>query len=75
MGRSQESLVTAPDCSYQMGRKEELCLQGLEVSWSNGAQYRQLSISLNRHRDEDVVAEESGAVPEASRALHAAMEL
>lgn len=47
MDRSQESLVTAPDCSYQMGRKEELCLQGLEVSWSNGAQYRQLSISIN----------------------------
>ena len=47
MDRSQESPVTAPDCSYQMGRKEELCLQGLEVSWSNGAQYRQLSTPPN----------------------------
>ena len=41
--------------------------------------YRRLLCPLSpcseQHRDEDVVAEESGAVPEASRALHAAMEL
>lgn len=36
------------DCSYQMGRKERNCAcRSCEVSGSNRAQYRQLSISTN----------------------------